>query len=195
VIARYIRERTGPDDRIAVLGSEPEIYFYADRKSATGYIYTYPLMEAQPYASRMQDEMMREIEAAHPAYVVIVIVPGSWSGQATSDERILIWMDRYTTNCYTKVGIADIHSRSQTTWRWDAAVTGYVPRSPHVVHTYRRTSDAPCRVNPARAADRLPIGGESARQDVGAQPRVRDDLRAHASSVLLPSSLAADIKR
>ena len=58
-IARYIREKTVPRDRIAVLGSEPEIYFYAGRKSATGYIYTYPLMEPQPYASRMQDEMIQ----------------------------------------------------------------------------------------------------------------------------------------
>jgi 4-amino-4-deoxy-L-arabinose transferase-like glycosyltransferase len=37
-IAGYVREHTGPDDTIAVLGSEPEIYFYAQRHSATGYI-------------------------------------------------------------------------------------------------------------------------------------------------------------
>ena len=46
---------------MAVLGSEPEIYFLARRHSATGYIYTYGLMEAQPFARRMQDEMIREI--------------------------------------------------------------------------------------------------------------------------------------
>jgi hypothetical protein len=53
-IARYLNAHTSPDDRIAVLGSEPEIYFYAQRKSATG-IYTYALLESQPYAARMQD--------------------------------------------------------------------------------------------------------------------------------------------
>ena len=35
-IARYIRDHTDEADRIAVLGSEPEIYFYAQRRSATG---------------------------------------------------------------------------------------------------------------------------------------------------------------
>ena len=41
-VARYLAAHTTPDDRIVVLGSEPQIYFYSDRKSATGYIYAYP---------------------------------------------------------------------------------------------------------------------------------------------------------
>ncbi|MBV9574624.1 MAG: glycosyltransferase family 39 protein, partial [Acidobacteriales bacterium] len=40
-IANYIRSHSPPGSRLAVLGSEPEIPFYADRLSATGYIYTY----------------------------------------------------------------------------------------------------------------------------------------------------------
>jgi len=55
---RYIREHSEAGTQVAVLGSEPEIYFYAARHSATGYIYTYGLMEEQRYASRMQQEMM-----------------------------------------------------------------------------------------------------------------------------------------
>ena len=45
VIAEYLKKNTGPDDTIAVLGSEPEIFFDARRRSATGYIYTYGLVE------------------------------------------------------------------------------------------------------------------------------------------------------
>jgi hypothetical protein len=43
----YIRDHTQSDDRIAVLGSEPEAYFYARRRAATKYIYTYPLLARQ----------------------------------------------------------------------------------------------------------------------------------------------------
>ena len=53
-IGDYLRQHTGPDDTIAVLGSEPQIYFYSHRHSATGYIYTYGLMEPQKYAQQMQ---------------------------------------------------------------------------------------------------------------------------------------------
>ena len=37
-VADYIRSHTRPQDQIAVLGSEPEIYFYSRRHSATSYL-------------------------------------------------------------------------------------------------------------------------------------------------------------
>ena len=145
-IANYIREKTDPTDRIAVLGSEPEIYFYANRKSATGYIYAYPLMEPQPYAPRMQDEMIQEVEAAHPKYLVFIGVRSSWLHQPDSDLKIVNWTERYTGACYETAGIADIHSMEETTMRWDGDVAEFEPRSQAVVYTFRRKSDAPCVV-------------------------------------------------
>src|SRR5208283_691169 len=35
--AQLLRDHSAPDARVAVFGSEPEIYFYAHRRSATGY--------------------------------------------------------------------------------------------------------------------------------------------------------------
>src|SRR5439155_730372 len=57
-IGEYIREHSNPGDTIAVLGSEPQIYFYAHRHSATGYIYTYGLLEPQKYAHQIQAEIL-----------------------------------------------------------------------------------------------------------------------------------------
>ena len=36
-VADYVRDHSSSQDRIAVVGSEPEIYFYSHRRSATGY--------------------------------------------------------------------------------------------------------------------------------------------------------------
>ena len=66
-IGSYLKAHATRDETIAVLGSEPEICFYADRRSATGYIYTCPLMEPQPYALQMQQQMMHEIETVKPS--------------------------------------------------------------------------------------------------------------------------------
>lgn len=88
-IAEYLREHTAPDDRIAIFGSEPEILFLANRKSATGYIYMYPLMEHQAYAATMQREMMAEVERADPKYLVSVTSPFSWLARPDSDRAIL----------------------------------------------------------------------------------------------------------
>jgi 4-amino-4-deoxy-L-arabinose transferase-like glycosyltransferase len=77
-VAEYIKQNSAPDAKLAVFGSEPEIYFYAQRRSATGYIYTYPLMEEQEYAARMQNEMLEEVMRARPEYAVFVDDRFSW---------------------------------------------------------------------------------------------------------------------
>ena len=82
------------------MGSEPEIYFYADRHSATGYIYTYGLMESQKYASKMQDEMIAEIEHSQPEHVVYVSSPPSWLRQKTSGDRIFAWATQFLAARY-----------------------------------------------------------------------------------------------
>ncbi len=54
-VARFIRANSPPSAPMAVLGSEPELYFLSRRHSVTGYIYTYGMMEPQPFARRMQE--------------------------------------------------------------------------------------------------------------------------------------------
>ena len=113
-VAQYLREHTNPTDTIAVLGSEPEICFYAHRHSATGYIYMYGLMEPQRFAGRMQREMMREIEAARPKYLVIVAVATSWLKRPNSETEIFKWIHRYTAEDFRFDGLVNIVSRKGT---------------------------------------------------------------------------------
>jgi len=109
-IADYLREHTSRDDTIAVLGSEPEIYFYAQRHSATGYIYTYGLMEPQKYTRQMQEEMIHEIERAHPKYLVSVVMFYSWLWRPASDRLIFSWADEYTAQSYKAAGFVSMTS-------------------------------------------------------------------------------------
>jgi Dolichyl-phosphate-mannose-protein mannosyltransferase len=107
-IGTYMRERTEPGDTIAVLGSEPEIYFYSHRHSATGYIYTYGLMESQKYAQQMQQEMISEIEAARPKYLISVAMVYSWLRRPDSVEAIFNWANEYMAQNYTAAGFVNI---------------------------------------------------------------------------------------
>jgi len=102
-LANYLRQTSRRDSRIAVFGSEPEIYFYSDRRSATGYIYAYGLVEPQKYARRMQQEMAREIERSQPEYFIYVRCPLSWLKSGKSDPWIFAWADQYLNNRYELV--------------------------------------------------------------------------------------------
>ncbi len=107
-IGSYLREHSSPNDTIAVLGSEPQIYFYSHRRSATGYIYTYGLMEPQAYAQQMQKEMIREIEQASPKYLVYVPMFDSWLWRPESDRSIFTWANEYASRNYAAAGFVNI---------------------------------------------------------------------------------------
>jgi 4-amino-4-deoxy-L-arabinose transferase-like glycosyltransferase len=94
-VADFLRENSELDDRIAILGSEPQIPFYAGRRKASGYLYLYPLMENHELAESMQRGMIAEIEASAPRFLVFVNVPSSWQRSPTSHPELMTWLDGY----------------------------------------------------------------------------------------------------
>jgi hypothetical protein len=121
-IAAYIRDHTRPADTVAVLGSEPEMFFYADRHSATGYIYMYDLMQPHQYAPAMQREAIQQIEAAKPAFLLVVYVDASWMVGADSNLAIMDWSKAYSTNYYNLAGMTWIlPERTEYIWGPEAS--------------------------------------------------------------------------
>ena len=138
-IAEYLRKHTTRNDTIAVLGSEPQIYFYSDRHSATGYIYTYGLMETQKYASQMQQEMIREIERARPKFLISVVMPDSWLERPESERLIFIWANQYAAQNYTVAGFVNMVAPDKTDYYFDN-VPQSVPQLGKYILIYQRKS-------------------------------------------------------
>jgi hypothetical protein len=136
-VASYIRAHSAKTSRVAVLGSEPEIYFYADRHSATCHIYMYGLMEAQPYALRMQEDLIREVTEAAPEFVVDVVGDKSWLRDEDSPARIFEWWSAYRAH-YRLVGVAEVTPDGHSAYRWDAAAEGYRPFSDSYLAVYKK---------------------------------------------------------
>jgi hypothetical protein len=137
-LAEFLESRSAPDDCIAVVGSEPELYFLSKRTSATGYIYMYPLMDPQPFARSMQEEMAREVEAARPALVVLVNVGASWLAKPGSDGFVFEWSQRFVAREYETIGLVDIISPEHTRYVWGDEAAGAKPRSTSHVWIFQR---------------------------------------------------------
>jgi len=130
-IGRYLREHSAPEARLAVIGSEPQIYFYAHRHSASGFIYMYDLVQLHRYASQFQREMIGEIEAAKPQYLVLVNVSSSWLDWPGADKTLSDWGGKYIRNFYERAGSVYIYpTHSDYVWGGAAQVerndTGFV---------------------------------------------------------------------
>jgi hypothetical protein len=136
-IAGFIKDNSTADDRIAILGSEPQIYFYSRRHAATGHIYTYPLMGEYDFASELQEQMIREIEDAKPEFLIFVNIPTSWLRQPNSQMLILEWYKQHRKKYYRQVGVIDIF-QSRTVYCWGDKAAGYKPRSPLWIAVFQR---------------------------------------------------------
>jgi Dolichyl-phosphate-mannose-protein mannosyltransferase len=138
-IAEYLRDHSSPSDTIAILGSEPQIYFYSRRHSATGYIYTYALMEAQSYARQMQEEMINEIELARPRYLISVAIGASWSRHSDSEQLIFTWANEYLNQYYKVVGFVNTLSADRTDYYFEQLPTSTPELGSHIL-IYERKS-------------------------------------------------------
>jgi hypothetical protein len=115
VVAKFIQNNSPSSARVAVLGSEPEIYFLSHRLSATGYIYIFALGEKQPFATKMRQQMIGEIESCRPEFVVVSDEERLMYPATNSILGLFAWWDNYQTN-YIRVGVADPILPDETTY-------------------------------------------------------------------------------
>jgi len=95
-------------------------------------------MEAHPYAARLQREMIAEIEAARPRFVVLVNVAASWTVRPGSDRTLFRWWDEYQRD-FDRVGFIDIFPDA-TGYTWGAPAAHIEAKSPVWIAVFERRS-------------------------------------------------------
>jgi hypothetical protein len=106
VVADFLKRHCPPTATFAVLGSEPELLFYAHRRSVTGYIYMYDLVQDQPFRQEMEKEMISQVERGCPDYVVFVNLGLSWAPSAPRRmDGIRHWLANYIQGRYEPYGV------------------------------------------------------------------------------------------
>jgi hypothetical protein len=118
-ISDYIRNHTTENDRIAVLASEPEIYFYSNRHSASGYLYMYPMLEKQKFALQMQSGMEQEVEQSHPKLIIYTDNLFKWgcakewpASDPDPGMNVFLWMHKYLEAHYDLMAELPMQSNS-----------------------------------------------------------------------------------
>jgi hypothetical protein len=143
-VAEFIKRNSKPSDQVVVFGSEPQIYFYAHRRSATGYIYMYPFFEPHPFAAQMQQEFMRQLVEARPEFIVVMSggFRGSWLLDPESNLSLFEWSAKYFDEFYERVGVIDSISPRAVISRWNAEALDYTPQSEKFILVLKRKSIA-----------------------------------------------------
>lgn len=142
-IAEFLKKNTLEGDKIAVLGSEPEIYFYAGRYSATGYLYTYSLLEPHPYALSMQKEMIREIEKEKPKYIVLITPNESLGIRANSETFFLKWINLYLNENYSPVGYCELIPKKISSLKLNPQFNFSKPEQQKIIYILKKNEVSP----------------------------------------------------
>ncbi|MFW6222176.1 MAG: hypothetical protein ACOC3T_01050, partial [Bacteroidota bacterium] len=136
-ISRVIKANTAPDDKIAILGSEAEILFYADRKSATGFLFTYQLVSPNEHSLKLQKQMIHEIEQNKPEILLFINVNTSWLRHPEAPNVIFEWSGKYTNTYYQHAGTIDITNKG-TIYKYGAEARQYKPASTQYILLFKR---------------------------------------------------------
>ncbi|MBW1972444.1 MAG: glycosyltransferase family 39 protein [Deltaproteobacteria bacterium] len=117
-IAKYIAFNSEPNERVYIIGSEPEILFYAKRKSATKYIIFYPLTYPYPDTFFKQQKVFREVKENHPKHIVFVNMKKTLLLQKGAPTYIFYESTKWINEEYLLVGAIYVKENSAKFF-WD----------------------------------------------------------------------------
>ncbi len=78
-VGRDLAEQTTPQELILVVGSEPEIYFYAQRPSTCRMAIMYPMTGRYTFSAALQKDFFAQWDSLKPRYVVTTTLSTSYS--------------------------------------------------------------------------------------------------------------------
>jgi hypothetical protein len=104
IVARHIDSLTKANDKVFVAGSEPQILFYAKRRSPTRFTIMYPLMMSTPLAEKYQNEVMNSLETTPPSCIVISNSVYDWLRNAQSPDIIIPYINQILSQYYILTG-------------------------------------------------------------------------------------------
>jgi len=150
VVANYLKSHSSQTATLAVIGSEPELLFYAHRRSVTGYIYMYDLVQEQPFRQRMEREMISEVEQGRPDYLVFVNLAFSWLPQPPEYMQTLQkWLTHYSQSQYDPCGVVTFGANQ---FFWGPECLRQVPPGHRFLVIYQRKNRGSVSANLSKLA-------------------------------------------
>lgn len=137
IMGQYINQSFGPDERMVVVGSEPELYFYAQRKGVNSQLYAYDFMADNAMASELQDSFQADLARTIPPCLVMVNVSASWLTIEASDKGIFDWLNQFVPAYYYPIMVVDMLA-SGTKYVYAPQTYNYVPQSSVNLAVYKK---------------------------------------------------------
>ena len=115
IVGGKVKEMTREDDTVFVAGSEPEIYYYAKRKSPTRFVITYPLNITSKFREEYQSEVVTDLSDNPPTVIVVSNRQHSGLWNEGSPQIFINFLNELLVNDYQIAGIF-LWERDKSYW-------------------------------------------------------------------------------
>jgi hypothetical protein len=100
-VAAYVAESTSPSDKVFIVGSEPEILFYARRQSPSSFLMMYPLTSSYPRYKEFQETVWNDLQKAPPRFILKAAnISSSFAPDGIADVAIFDRLDNLIRSNY-----------------------------------------------------------------------------------------------
>jgi hypothetical protein len=105
LLAKILKEDTSKNDTVFIWGNEPQILYYADRRSATQFVILDPIVISTPFREIFTQTLLSELSINHPKAIITEGFPPS-QNLLNSDSlpEPTVALAKLTANNYTLAG-------------------------------------------------------------------------------------------
>ena len=138
-LSDFVARRAAKGDKVAVLGSEPEIYFYLQEPMKTNHYYlTYLVDPRIEQAKTWSKEFLDEMDKNKPKFLFFVNHPFSWMLQKDYNPEVFDYYQDSVQKYYHPIAVADQLNDLQTKYMWDADVNTYKIQGKSFIYVWER---------------------------------------------------------
>jgi hypothetical protein len=139
VIADKLNTMMKPEDKLAVFGTEIQMYVYTNKKSPSRFAGSGALLEFPTAQNKAwQQEFMSDVEKAAPKFLVFFNHPYSWMVSSKTENLIFPWFDNFAKN-YKTIGFAEMNENgTKYVWEPNVDMTNHPPKSQFTVYVFER---------------------------------------------------------
>ena len=140
VIADKLNTLMKPEDKLAVFGTEIQMYVYTNKKSpsrfaGSGALLEFPVAQSEDW----QKEFIGDVEKAAPKYLVFFSHPISWMASSKSKNLIFPWFDKFSAANYRLIGYADmLGNTTNYVWEPELDMAKNPPTSKYKIFVFER---------------------------------------------------------
>ena len=138
LISRLIASNIQPNETVAVMGSEPQLYVYLKRKAPSRHFYLAFLSSKHRFIEEWQEEALQGLTTQKPDYIVYNIVPISWMLREDSNQRLYQSSYSWAMLNYTPIAWVDLADFQNPTLISDAAATTYKPTGSNYIMVLKK---------------------------------------------------------